>query len=287
MNTDEARDYIARLDAQAEHRCAPFGPGLAMRWRLFGQGDPLVLIHGGHGSWLHWICNIEGLAKKHRLIIGDLPGFGDSDDLPNETSSQDMAEAALASLDALLGGRPPINLAGFSFGGSICARIAEKRGNVRRLALLGSAGSGTPQRPIAELVRWRHLEGAAQVAALRHNLYAHMLHSEVNTDALAYEAYAQCTTITRYRSRGEIQRRRLKDILSDYTQPVLFMWGEKDVTATPEETRFLETGPNRTAKVIPGIGHWIQCEAPAIINAELDLWFSASDADAAKLITAP
>jgi len=280
MNHAEARDHIARLDALAEHRLAPFADGRMMKWRLFGQGDPLVLIHGGHGSWLHWVSNIEALAKHRRLILADLPGFGDSDDVPKGMGSQEIAEFALASLDELLSGRPMIDLAGFSFGGSIASRIVEKRGNVRRLALLGSAGSATPQLPAPELVRWRHLEGEEQEDALRHNLIARMLHANAKVEPLAYEAYALATTICRYHSRGEVQRRRLKDILANYEGPTLFMWGEKDATATPEDTHYLATtGPNRHVKVVAGVGHWIQAEAPAVINAELEKWFVGSTAD--------
>jgi pimeloyl-ACP methyl ester carboxylesterase len=281
MNHAEARDYIARLDALAEHRSAPFADGRMMKWRFFGQGEPLVLIHGGHGSWLHWICNIEALARHRRLILADLPGFGDSDDVPKGIGAQEISEFALASLDALLDGRPLIDMAGFSFGGSIAARIAEKRGNVHRLALLGSAGSATPQLPAPELVRWRQLEGEAQEDALRHNLIARMLHAHAKVEPLVYEAYALATTICRYHSRGEVQRRRLQDILADVRSPVLFMWGEKDATATPEATRYLaQTGPNRAVKVIPGVGHWVQAEAPALINAELERWFSETPVDA-------
>lgn len=275
MNHAEARDYIARLDALAEHRLAPFADGRMMKWRLFGEGEPLVLIHGGHGSWLHWICNIEALAKNHRLILADLPGFGDSDDIPKGVGSQEIAEFALSSLDEMLGGRPRIDMAGFSFGGSIASRIVEQRGNVRRLALLGSAGSATPQLPSPELVRWRHLEGEDQEDALMHNLIARMLHAHAKVEPLVYEAYALATTICRYHSRGEVQRRRLKDILAKFDGPTLFMWGEKDATATPEDTHYLATtGPNRAVKVIPGVGHWIQAEAPLAINAELLQWFS-------------
>jgi pimeloyl-ACP methyl ester carboxylesterase len=282
MNHAEAREYIDRLDALAEHRMTPFTDGRLMKWRLFGAGEPLVLIHGGHGSWLHWIRNIESLANHRRLILADLPGFGDSDDVPKGVGSQEIAEFALASLDELLGGRPLIDMAGFSFGGSIASRIVEKRGNVRRLALLGSAGSATPQLPSPELARWRHLEGEAQEGALRHNLIARMLHANAKVEPIVYEAYALATTICRYHSRGEVQRRRLKDILSGFDGPALFMWGELDATATPEDTRYLaSTGPNRHVKVIRGVGHWIQAEAPDEINAELLHWFTGETIGAA------
>lgn len=275
MNIAEAREYIARLDADAKYRSLPFAPGRTIRWRVFGEGDPLVLIHGGHGSWLHWIRNIEALANRHTVCVADLPGFGDSQELPHGSDGQVVVDTVIASMDSLLGGRRTIDLAGFSFGGSISARIAAQRGDVRRLALLGSAGSGTQQRPRAPLVRWRALEGAKQEAALRHNLFAHMLHDESKADALAFESYVKCTRATRYRSRGASRRLTLARILARYEAPVLFLWGEHDVTATPEQARagLVDSEPNRVFKLLPGGGHWIQFELADVVNAELDQWF--------------
>lgn len=192
-----------------------------------------------------------------------------------------MVEAVIASLDALLGAGREIDLAGFSFGGSISARIAAKRGAVRRLALLGCAGSGTPQRPRAPLVRWRRAEGTKQEAALRHNLIAHMLHDDTKADALAFETYVRSTKGTRYRSRAATQRVKLPQILEHYDAPVLFLWGEQDVTATPAEARISLTHghPKRAFKLLPGGGHWIQFELADVVNSELEEWFGASPGD--------
>ena len=264
------------MDARAEHRSVPFGPNASMRWRIFGTGEPLVLIHGGHGSWLHWIRNLEALSAQRALVVADLPGFGDSDDFPRDAPAQQVAEAALVSLDALLGPRTPLDIAGFSFGGSIAARIAARRGGVRKLALLGSAGTGTPERPRAPLTRWLPLQGDARDAALRHNLHAHMLHDATSDDALAFEAYAAAVKATRYRSKGEVQRLLLTHILADFRNPVLFLWGSDDVTSTPLLVReaLIASGPDRAVTFVPNGGHWIQCERADVVNETLARWFA-------------
>ena len=78
---EAARGRIASLDARAERHDVDVGGGKRMAWRRFGEGAPLVLVHGGHGSWMHWIRNIEALSARHSLWIPDLPGYGDSDAL--------------------------------------------------------------------------------------------------------------------------------------------------------------------------------------------------------------
>ncbi|MGT2492391.1 alpha/beta fold hydrolase [Cupriavidus basilensis] len=45
--------------------------GCRVVWRRFGEGRPVILLHGGHGSWLHWVRNIEALAAAtHGLGAG-------------------------------------------------------------------------------------------------------------------------------------------------------------------------------------------------------------------------
>src|SRR5690606_35375519 len=134
---------------------------------IFGRGDPLVLVHGGHGSWLHWIRNIEAQAAEHRLLVPDLPGYGDSDDHPAGADLDVIIAALIASLERLLGEHATVDLAGFSLGGIVSAHLATRRGGVRQLALLGTPGTGTPRRPRGNMIRWRQADEAAQNAALR------------------------------------------------------------------------------------------------------------------------
>ena len=74
---------VDRILADAERRTTPCGDGEVV-WRLFGAGPPLVLIHGGSGSWNHWIRNIPELARHHRLLLPDLPGHSGSAMPPGE-----------------------------------------------------------------------------------------------------------------------------------------------------------------------------------------------------------
>ena len=287
MDILQANQHIARLDHNARHRSVPFAEGRVMRWRIFGQGDPLVIIHGGHGSWLHWIRNIEALSRDHLLLVPDLPGFGDSDDPPAGSGMQTIVDALITSLDTVLGDRCVIDLAGFSFGGVVSARVALQRGAVRRLALLGSPGSATPRRSRDPLMRWRNADEAAQNTALRHNLLAHMMYAESNVDALAFRAYADSIKGARFRSRGSAHRVPLKEILAPYPDPVLFLYGEHDVICTPEMARIslANATAHRECRVVAGGGHWIQFERADEVNAALTHWFGVGAAQPAVALT--
>ncbi|MGO4331096.1 alpha/beta fold hydrolase [Cupriavidus sp. 2TAF22] len=239
-----------------------------------------MLIHGGHGSWMHWIRNIEALGREHTLWLPDLPGFGDSGTLDGDPHATDrlarLVGTVAGSLDDLLGRTSRFGLAGFSFGGVVAAHMAASMPNVERLALLGSAGHGGPRRQGAEMVNWRTDDRGQMLAALRHNLGALMLHDQGSIDALAMDLHERMCKATRFHSKALSRKPLLRDALSSFSGPTLLMWGEHDVTAQAvEAAQQLASGvSHRDWCVVPGAGHWVQYERPLEVNQLLSRWFS-------------
>ena len=261
---------IARLQAQAQRHDISH-EGASVCWRQFGSGPPLVLLHGGHGSWLHWVRNIEALATQHTVYVADMPGYGDSGpiesgDLPT------LLHTTLGSLNALLGAQQSIDLAGFSFGGLVAAQLAAQRGFVRRLCLFGPAGHRSTRRPRGKLVNWKQAfkEGDAKTLAelMRHNLVAHMLYEKANIDALAIQVHTASCVKTRFVSKHVSRAGGLSEALDAFQGPTLLAWGEHDVTADP--VPLLPTlclgHAHRQGHIIKGAGHWVQYESAEAVN---------------------
>ena len=106
------------------------------------------------------------------------------------------------------------------------------------LALLGPAGHGGLRRPRGELLSWKdQAQGSANPEALRqvmrHNLQLHMLASPADEQGLAI--HTQACLRTRFHSKRISRAGGLADSLRALTCPVLLLWGEHDVTATPHE----------------------------------------------------
>jgi 4,5:9,10-diseco-3-hydroxy-5,9,17-trioxoandrosta-1(10),2-diene-4-oate hydrolase len=55
--------------------------GRIVRYYTGGQGDPLVVIHGGGGDAHTWLKNADELIKNYTVYVPDLPGFGASQPL--------------------------------------------------------------------------------------------------------------------------------------------------------------------------------------------------------------
>jgi 2-hydroxy-6-oxonona-2,4-dienedioate hydrolase len=271
---------IARLEAMTQRFDIAY-LGRTVRWRRWGEGPALVLVHGGHGSWMHWVRNIELLTRQRTVWVPDLPGFGDSDDLAGDAharkNKQHLLDAVSATLDTLVGREAPIDVAGFSFGGLVAAELSAQRGNVRRLALLGSAGHGGTRRQRTELVNWRSDDLAQMRVALRHNLAALMLHEPASIDDLALFVHEASCLRTRFRSKSISRAGGLHGDLDRYGGEALLIWGEHDVTAVPHDIapRLAGDDTRREWCVVPGAGHWVQYEQPDDVNRLLANWLAA------------
>jgi len=270
----DAQALVARLEERAEPVDSVFEAS-RIRWRRIGDGPPLVLLHGGNGSWLHWVRNIEALAGRHQLWLPDLPGCGESDQVAPPASLERLVAALQHNIADLIGGGREIGLVAFSFGSVLASNLALARGGVRRLALLGATGHGLPRRPLA-LKNWRRLEpGDAQAAAHRHNLAELMLHDPAAIDDLALLVHRSASERTRLRSKPLSHTDATRRALDQLHVPVLMAWGEHDPTTGGAATaQALADGhPERRCLLVPGAGHWVQYERPGEINALLAGWF--------------
>ena len=270
-----AQSLIARLTSLA--RCEFVAhEELRVCWRGFGGGPPLVLLHGGHGSWLHWVRNIEALAAHHTVWVPDLPGYGDSDEPLPGGGLASLVEPTIVTLNHLVGADTPIDLVGFSFGGLVAAQLAAQRPQVRRLVLLGPGGHQSPRRPRGELRSWKAAAQSADAAALddvmRHNLSMHMLHAAAQEiDPLAVQIHTDACLHARFRSKEISRGGGLQEALAQRQGPSLLVWGQHDVTADPEviASAMADRLPEGRAHIVKGAGHWVQFERADEINALL------------------
>ena len=119
-------DLLERLDEAAEVIRTPCGEG-SLVWRCWGDGPPLVLVHGGFGAWNHWVRNIEGLARDYRVIAPDMAGQGDSDDPPQPYDADSLAAILGEGLRHIIGDQP-VRFVCFSFGAVIGGMVAASLG---------------------------------------------------------------------------------------------------------------------------------------------------------------
>jgi 2-hydroxy-6-oxonona-2,4-dienedioate hydrolase len=272
----DAMDEVDALQGRAERRTTPCGDG-AIVWRRWGPaaGQPVLLLHGGSGSWTHWLRNIEPLARAgHAVWVPDLPGFGESAAPPDGQDADVLPGWLEQGLDALIG-NTPLDVVGFSFGALVAGLWAQAQpARLARLVLVGSPGLSAELLPPLDLQRWDLLPaGPASLAAHRHNLRQLMLAHEAAATPLAVALHARNVERDRLRRRRLMLTDALVPILPRLRCPVHGIWGALDVLyrhRLPLIQQVLSTASDfRSLELLPEAGHWVQFEAAEAFNAAL------------------
>jgi 2-hydroxy-6-oxonona-2,4-dienedioate hydrolase len=263
---------VAAIDAHAERIATPCGSG-SMVWRRWGTGPALVLLHGGYGSWTHWLRNVESLAARFRVLAPDLPGLGDSADAPKPYSAESLATIVADGI-ARIAPSQSVAICGFSFGAVIGGHVAAQLGDrVSAFLMLGAAGLGLPRKPL-DLQRVEPGMTAAQIAAVqRGNLVKLMFGDERRVDDLAVHLQNENTRRARLDSRPIAFTDTLVLTLPKATARLGAIWGERDSTAADAiEQNFAvlrRLRPGVYCDTIADAGHWAQWEQPARFEAKL------------------
>ena len=111
--------------------------GIELAYQVFGQGAPLVLLHGGFGSVEMFGPNVERLAAGRQVIGIDLQSHGRSPAAHREMRFETMADDIAALIRGL--GFERAAIMGFSLGGGVALRTGIQHPHVvDRLVLVST-----------------------------------------------------------------------------------------------------------------------------------------------------
>jgi non-heme chloroperoxidase len=270
-------------------------------WRQWGEGDVTVVFIHGNLACKEWIEAAVPLFPSGVRVIGiDWRGCGDSDRpkaAPNYVNysmtqhAQDML-AALDKLDITF-----CHLATHSTGGIIAARmlLAQPTRFGRVLALdpvtpLGMAFNDEQIGVFRTMMASREVTRAVMATAasslfvpesLAPNAVP-MFREGLGQIQVLYERILERTfgvaegiwigtpfNLNRERESGELEGR-----MREITHPHLVLWGEKDGWIPPADLkRMADEMPDCRLVVVPGIGHSMNLEQPALYAGYFGAWF--------------
>jgi pimeloyl-ACP methyl ester carboxylesterase len=265
---------IAELNASARHLRTACGNG-HMGWRVWGEGPAVVLLHGNHGSWTHWLKTIPALAPRYRLIVPDRPGFGESDLPPEPYSVENITRILADGLKEILRPGENADFVGFSFGSQFAAGCAlTLHDRARKVVLVGSTRIGISREDTERPVGWRRLATQAERdAAHRRNLEIVMFADPAKIDELAVRVQRDNAQNSRLRSDRIASRPTISKVLEEAGCEVCGVWGERDPRFFPHERELFEKletiTPDAKFVVLRGAGHWLMYEAPERANQAL------------------
>lgn len=227
-----------------------------------GRGAPLLALHGLVDTLEIWDPVAAPLAARGRLLRFDQRGHGQSGAPPGRCARKDLADDAVAVLDAFGVGRAV--WMGHSMGGVVAMTAALAHpGRVAGLVLIGTASRCSEK--IAGWYEKIALAGEADGAdGLARVIYGERTRRRVQGDASAIAAVT--------RALESLWQDPLTPALHRITCPVLLLVGEKDPMGARASEIIAKELVDAELEVVPDCGHWIQLEAPETLLRAYDRW---------------
>jgi len=257
--------------------------GVRMRYFSGGTGPALVLVHGLGGAASNWTELAPALARRHRLLVPDLPGHGGSSALPAVSGLDAFADrvALVAEREEML----PAALVGHSLGGAIALRLALRRpADVRALVLAASAGLsvggvwGRQLLSIFSTVRPGRIAARGRSWVARSYLLRRLVFGVVSVadpGALTNEAVEAflAAQLLHTDLDGAWQALRADDLrqeLASIRCPVLVLWGAADVQLPLDDAFEFTRRLHGRLRVIPGCGHLLIGERADVCDRAIE-----------------
>ena len=245
-----------------------------------GAGTPVVMIHGFGGDKETWLLMAPWLRHRPLLVI-DLPGHGASTIVPRARATPAaMGRAIVGALDAC--GLDRVHLCGNSMGGGIALWIA--RNHPARVASLVLVASVAPELAESELTRaLARGENLLIPGADDADRFMRLVVEKPPKVPRAVQRYvaarrAAARPVLEEMFRGWVEaapESALPRDLDAIAQPTLIVHGRQDrIIAVDTARKVASAVPHSTLRVLDGIGHVPQLEAPrrvaALVRAHLD-----------------
>ncbi len=240
-------------------------------WHVWNRAasHPLVLLHGGSGSWCHWVRNVEALSQNRAVWALDTPGLGDSELPPGALDADDLHQPLEQGLQLLFADHA-VDMVGFSFGGLVAGFLAASyKQRVKRLVLVGIPGLGLSNQ-IANMRGFRaDMTLQQRYEVHRNNLLAIMLHDEALITPELLDMQERNVLRDRLRRRRIARSDAMLQLQTQWTCPVFGIWGQNDALYRGSLhliQDLLSACDLHGFHVLPDAGHWVQYEKPDRFN---------------------
>jgi pimeloyl-ACP methyl ester carboxylesterase len=245
--------------------------GLHMYYEIYGNGQPLVLLHGGLGGMRMMDAILPALARSRRVIVADLQAHGRTADIDRPLRFESMGDDIALLIKGLGFGKADVM--GYSLGGGAALRVAIQHPEVvRKLVLVSIPFSQDGWYP--EVLTSMAQMGAAAAGMMK--------------ESAIYQGYVQVAPRPEdfpvlLDKMGELLRRKYdwsRDVAA-LQMPVMLVYGDADSISPAYAARFYallgggqrDAGwdgagmPNARLAILPATTHYDIVMNPALAPA--------------------
>lgn len=228
--------------------------GIRLYYERYGEGEPLVMLHGNGGSIEALRFQIDFFRTRRTVIAIDSRGHGHSEMGTERLTFEQMADDVATLLRQLH--CEPADVFGWSDGGIIALLLARRHPDVvRRLAISGANLSPEALKP-------------DDLAGMKTEL------REMEKKRAAGDTSRPWSVLMQYLQLDVTQPHLTAADLAAIQSPVLVMAGEHDMIPEAHTHEIAALLPHSTLRIFAGANHAALMEVPEPFNAEINAFFT-------------
>ncbi|UUC44712.1 alpha/beta fold hydrolase [Flavobacterium cerinum] len=226
--------------------------GIKLYYEIYGEGEPLLLIHGNNSSMGRFDKQLEALTKKYKVIALDSRGQGKSTDDQTKITYELMAGDIAVFLEKLQ--LKKVNILGWSDGGNIAVILGMLHPDkVNKMAIMGTVLYNNDSSVTSETNK------------LLHQQVKEMTNRGVSETSMDYRLKMLLLTEPNINP----------DALEKIQAPTLVMAGEHDVVKEKHTKLIAAKIPNSQLVIFKGADHEAPAKIPQLFNETVLKFFDS------------
>ncbi len=241
-----------------------------------GEGDIILLLHGWGANITLYAGMIGVLARHHRVIALDMPGFGKTPEPPEPWCVDDYVNFVVRFMASFRASK--ISIVVHSFGGRVFFKMNARERlpfAIEKVVLIDTAGI-LPKKSFRQKVSLRCYKIGRAVMSTK---VLHFLYPDAVEDMRRKRGSADYNnaTPTMRATLVKVVNEDLEPLMHLVKCPALLIWGDRD-TATPlsDAKRMEELIPDAGLVVCEGAGHFSFAEQAPKVHSALEAFFQVT-----------
>ena len=225
--------------------------GIKIHYAIYGQGSPVIFLHGGLANTDYWGNQVPAVAAHHTVILMDSRGHGRSTRDARPYGYDLMADDVVALMDALK--VPKADIVGWSDGGILGIDLAMRHKD--RVGKIFAFGANTLTSGMVEGAK-RNPTIVVFVERVGRE------YSELSATPTGFQAFLD-EIVKMYANQPNWTDDQLKAI----TTPVLVVVGDHDEAIKRSHTEYIAaTIPHAGLLILPNVSHFAFLQDPKMFN---------------------
>lgn len=230
--------------------------GLKTWYDIVGEGEPLVLMHGGFCTNETWAAQMPAFGRQFQVIAPERRAHGHTPDVDGPLRYRDMVADTIGFLDTVV--KQPAHLVGWSDGGIVGLLVASARPDlVRKLVVISANGDTKPGTIVPQAEASLDVGPDDPSLEMFRGLYAASSPDGADHWPVVFAEMTQMLA-----EGPEITR----DELARIAAPTLIVSGDDDLVSLEHTIGLYRAIPNSELAIVPGTSHALVMEKPDLLN---------------------